>query len=152
MSATICGQMTHFILHYLSKYKVYWNWKCSVLKLEKSKNKKMSLTEPKCNVLEMFQSSAGVELSANQFVFWKICKSHLHSLSIPYFLNEKISKLLQRLEQLVFHAYFLQDYGLWCFKTTAVIKYTSKTSDQWRDIINTCIIFIFMLLLLRVSR
>ena len=131
---------------------MYWNWKCSVLNLEKSKNKKMSLTEPKCDVLEMFQCSAGVELSANQFEFWKNWKSHLHSVTIPYFLNEKISKLRQRLEQLVFHADFLQDYGLWCFKTTAVIKYTSKTSDQWRDIINTCIIFIFMLLLLRVSR
>ena len=144
--------MTHFNLQYLSKYQVFWNWKCPVLKLEKSKKKKMSLTESKCNVLVIFQRSAGVELSANQFVFWKNCKSPLHSLAIPYFLNEKISKLLQRFEQLVFHGNFLQDYGLWCFKTTMIIKDTSKTSDQWRDIMNTCIIFIFMLLLLRVSR
>ena len=92
MTTTICGQMTHFNDEtYLTK-EVLQNWNCYETKLENSKKKKMSLTEPKCNVLELFQRSAGEELSANQFVFWKNWKSLLHSPTIPYFLNEKISK------------------------------------------------------------
>ena len=59
--------MTHFNEEtYLTK-EVLQNWNCYETKLENSKKKTMSLTEPKCNVLELFQRPAGEELSANQF-------------------------------------------------------------------------------------
>ena len=82
----------------------------------------MSLTEPKCHVLELFQCSAGEELSANQFAFLKNWKSLLHSPTIPYFLNEKISKPRHRLEQQVFLVNILQDYDLWCSKSSPVFE------------------------------
>ena len=90
----------------------------------------MSLTDPNSNVLNLFQCSAGVELSANQFLFWKNVKSPLHLFPILYFLNEKNRMQSQLLDQHMLYVNILHDYGLWWSRTTVNIEYSSKVSDQ----------------------
>ena len=93
--------------------------------------------EEKClsqNQIAMFWYCFNAQLLKNHqpisLCFEKTSKVPFYYFTIPYFLNEKISKLSLMMEQHMFHVNILHDYGFQRSKTTLVIEYSHKVSDQ----------------------